>query len=93
MATIFGDVTNLHQRHHPLKIPHLAEKITGFPLKAKSFRNTATCQKHKEGFHQPPPPPLYHGGGMTLRVCPRVKIQGEAKLTLLKQGTSNNFKN
>ena len=54
MATIFGDVTDLHQRHHSLKIPHLVEKITGFPLKAKSFRNTATCQKHKAGFHQLP---------------------------------------
>ena len=90
MATIFGDVTDLQQRHHPLKIPHLVEKIKGFPLKAKSFRNTATCQKHKGGFHQTP---LYHDGGMTLRVCPRVKIQGEAKPTLLRQVTSNNFKN
>ena len=29
-----------------------------------------------EGFHQPPPPPapLYHGGGMNLRVRPRVKL-------------------
>ena len=27
----------------------------------------------REGFHQPPPPPLYHGGGVNLRVRPRVK--------------------
>ena len=63
MATIniVGDVTGLQQRHHPLNIP---------PLKAKS-----TYQKLRgEEFHQPPtPPPLYHGGGMTLRVRPRVK--------------------
>ena len=42
MATIVGDVTDLQQRHHPLNIPHFFEKINGFPLKAKSFRNTAT---------------------------------------------------
>ena len=51
------------------------EKIRGFPLKAKSFRNTAAYQKLKGGgeFHQPP---LYHGGGMTLRVRPRVNTLG-----------------
>ena len=42
MATILGDVTDLQQRHHPLNIPHFFEKINGFPLKAKSFGNTAT---------------------------------------------------
>ena len=70
MATIVGDVTGLQQRHHPLNIPPLVEKIKGFPLKAKS-----TYQKLRgDEFHQPPPPPpLYHGGGMTLRVRPRVK--------------------
>ena len=45
MATMFGDVTDLHRRHHPLNIPHLVEKTKGFPLKAKSFRNTATYPK------------------------------------------------
>ena len=45
--------------------------IKGFPLKAKSFRNTATYQKFKGG--SIPPSPLYHGGGM--RVRPRVKFQ------------------
>ena len=34
MATIVGDVTD-----------HFFEKINGFPLKAKSFPNTATFQK------------------------------------------------
>ena len=92
MGTIFGDVTDLQQSHHPLKIPHLVEKIKGFPLKAKWFRNTATCQKHK-GYSINPPSPLYHGRGMTLRVRPRVKIKGEAKPTLLRQVTSKNFKN
>ena len=59
-ATMFGDVTDLQQRHHPWNIRHLVEKIKGFPLKAKSFRNTATYQKTQGGgeggVHQRPPP-------------------------------------
>ena len=61
MATIVGDVTDLQQRHHPLNIPHFFEKINGFPLKAKSFRNTATYQKtlgRGTINPHPPPPPL-----------------------------------
>ena len=55
----------------PINIPHLVEKIKGFPLKAKLFPNTATYKKSRGGgVHQPP---LYHGGYMTLRVRPRVK--------------------
>ena len=78
MATILGDVTDLQQRHHPLNIPHFFEKINGFPLKAKSFRNTATYQKTLgRGTINPHPLPtsscLYHSGGVTLRVRPRVK--------------------
>ena len=77
MATIVGDVTDLQQRHHPLNIPHFFEKINGFPLKAKSFRNTATYQKTLgRGTINPHPLPtsssLYHSGGVTLRVRPRV---------------------
>ena len=49
MTTMFGDVTDLQQRHHPKNIPHFVEKMKGFPLKAKSFRNTATYQKLKGG--------------------------------------------
>ena len=60
MATIVGDVTGLHQCHHPQNIPHLLKKMKGFPLKVKSFQNTATYQKLGKGFHRPlpPPPPL-----------------------------------
>ena len=38
-------------RYRPLAAPPptLVEKIKGFPLKAKSIRNTATYQKLKEG--------------------------------------------
>ena len=71
MRAMFGDVTDLQQRHHPYNIPHLVEKIKGFPLKAKSFRSIATYQKPNGGSSINPP--LYHGGGMTLRVRPRVK--------------------
>ena len=48
------------------------KKIKGFPLKAKSFRNTATHQKLNGGGGSIKPFPLYHGGAMTLRVRPRV---------------------
>ena len=77
MATIVGDVTDLQQRHPPLNIPHFFEKINGFPLKAKSFRNTATYQKTLgRGTINPQPLPTssspYHSGGVTLRVRPRV---------------------
>ena len=59
MATIVGDVTGLHQRYHPQNIPHLLKKMKGFPLKVKSFQNTATYQKLREGVPStPPPPPL-----------------------------------
>ena len=45
MATIVGDITGPQQRHHPLNIPHLVEKIKDFSLKAESFTNTVTYQK------------------------------------------------
>ena len=58
MATIVGDVTGLQQRYHPLNIPHLVEKIKGFPLKAKSrFEILQHIKNSGEGFHQPAPPP------------------------------------
>ena len=47
-------------RHHPYNIPHLVKKIKSFPLKVKSFQNTATYQKRWGGgsIHTPPPPAL-----------------------------------
>ena len=72
MATIVGDVTGFQQRHHPKNIPHLVKKIKGFPLKVKSFRNTAIYQKLRGGV---PPRTLYHGG-YGLRVRPRVNSKG-----------------
>ena len=58
MATIVGNVTGPQQRHHPYNMPPLVEKINGFPLKVKSFRNTATLQKLKEGGGASTTPPL-----------------------------------
>ena len=73
MATMFGDVTGLQQRHHFKKKPNFVEKIKGFPLRAKSFRNTSTYQKVRGRVLSPPSPlTLYHGEDMTLRVRPRV---------------------
>ena len=55
----------------PKNIPHFVEKMKGFPLKAKSFRNTATYKKLKGGMVYQPVPLVPHGGGMTLRVRSR----------------------
>ena len=77
IATIAGDVTaGLQQRHHPQNVLPLVEKIKGFPLKAKSFRNTATYQKVWGRIPSTPPPPipLYLGRGMDLRVPLRVTL-------------------
>ena len=71
-ATIVGDVTGLQQRHHPYNIAHLVKKIKDFPLKAKSFQNTATYQKLRGGVPSTPPP-LCRRGGMNLHIRPRVK--------------------
>ena len=49
---------------------YIVYKIKGFPLKAKSFRNTATYQKLKGGGGGCN---IIHGGDMTLLVHPRVK--------------------
>ena len=57
MRAMFGDVTDLQQRHHPYNIPHLVEKIKGFPLKAKSFRNMATYQNPRGDPSTPLSPP------------------------------------
>ena len=57
MATIVGDVTGLPQCHYSYNIPHLVKKMKGFPLKVKSFQNTATYRKLREGIPSTPPPP------------------------------------
>ena len=57
VATIVGDVTGLPQCHYPYNIPRLVKKIKRFPLKVKSFQNTATYRKLREGVPSTPPPP------------------------------------
>ena len=80
MAIIVGDVTGPQQRHHPYNISHLVKKIKGYPLKVKSFRNTATNQKLRgEGSIHPS-----YTTGMNLHVGPRVK-----KPPFVKTKTSN----
>ena len=80
MATIVGDVTGQQQRHHPQNIPHLVEKIKGFPLNEKSFRNTATYQKPGGGV--PSTPPCTTVGAVTLCVRPRLNNQN-GKLVII----------
>ena len=63
----------------PQDIPHLVEKIKGFPLKVKSSRKTATFWKTLRGggsIHPNPPPlvALWGGSGLNLSVRPRVKF-------------------
>ena len=72
-ATIVGDVTGLQQRHHPNVVPHLVKKIKDFPLKAKSFQNTATYQKLRGGVPSTPLPCTAVAWGMNLHISPRVK--------------------
>ena len=78
VPTIASDVTaGLQQGHHPQNVPPLVEKIKGFPLKAKSFRNTATYQKlwgRVPSTPPPPPPPCTTVRGMDLRVRVRVTL-------------------
>ena len=60
---MLGDLTDLQQRHHPYNIPCLLEKVKGFPLVAKSFRNTATYKNLRRV--PSTPHPLYHGACMS----------------------------
>ena len=68
MATIVGDVTGLQQRHHPESMPHLVKNIKGFPLKVKSFQNTAIYQKLRGGVPSTFPPPPCTTVGVRIRL-------------------------
>ena len=52
-------------------VPHLVEK--GFLLKANRSEILQQIKNSREGFHHLPPP-FVPGGGMNLRVRPRVKV-------------------
>ena len=58
MATIVVTSEASSSATTPLNIPHLVKKIKSFPLKVKSFQNTATYQKFRGGAPSNPPPPL-----------------------------------
>ena len=86
MATIVGDVLGLQQRHHPKNIPHLIKKIKGFPLKVKSFRNSATRQKLQGGLPSPlPPPPPWTTMGVWICVYVRELIAIKLCLALTEK--------
>ena len=57
MATMFGDVTDLQQRHHPQNIPQLVRS------KASQCRQNRfeilQHIKNPKGVHDPPPPPPF----------------------------------
>ena len=75
MATIVGDVTGppAQQGHHPLKINLiLLSRSKAFHWRQNRFEILQHIKNSVEGFYPLPPRPLYHGGGMNLRVRPRV---------------------
>ena len=53
---------------------HLVGHITGFLLKGEILSIYCNITKTQGGTIKPPPP-LYHGGGVTLLIRPRVKRQ------------------
>ena len=68
-------------RHRPPAAPPLIKYTSSWEdqrLSAEGKTRFEILQHNSgKGFHQPflpPPPPLYHGGGMNLRVRPRVKL-------------------
>ena len=68
----------------PIKYTSFVKKIKGFPLKVRSFQNTATHQKLRGGIPSPPPVPC---GGMNLLVRPRgnsCQTKNYASLKLLE---------
>ena len=83
------DVTDLQQRHHPLNIPHFFEKINGFPLKAKSFRNTATYQKTLGRGTINPNPPLPPPPCITVGVWPCAYVREFKKKTHTTRKNTN----
>ena len=90
MATMFGDVTDPQQRHHPQNIPHLVEKMKGFPLKANSFQKTATYKKPKGGGGVPSTPSPCTTVGVWL--CVYVRELKNVKKTLASLTTDTNNK-
>ena len=55
MAAVFGDVTDLQQRHHPIKYTSSCREDQRLSTEGKSFRNITTYQKPRGwGVHESP---------------------------------------
>ena len=79
MTSMLGDVTGLQQRNDRYKnLPHLFDRMEGFPPNALSFGNTATHKNYREEFHQPHPLPSY--ASVKVSIC--VYVQGLSQQAL-----------
>ena len=72
MATIVGDVTGLQQRHHPIKYILSCREDQRLSIEGKIVSKYCNILKTSGRVSINPRPSLYHGGGMNLRVRPRV---------------------
>ena len=72
MVAIVGEVIGLKQRHHPSNISHLVTKIEGFPLKPIIVSKYCNIYNTPGRGSIHPHLLLYHGGGMNLRLRPRI---------------------
>ena len=72
MVVIDGNVSGLQQRHHPKNIPHPVNLDQRLSAKDKIVSKYCKLSKspERDSIH----PSSYHGGGMNLRVRPRVSI-------------------
>ena len=73
LVAILDDATHPQQCHNQQYLPYLVDLMTGYLLKVKYSPNFATRQKPRGGVATTPIPSLYHDGGISLRVRPRVK--------------------
>ena len=71
LATMFGD--RPPAAAPPIKYTSSCREDQRLSTEGKIISKYCNISKTQRGFHQPPPPPLYQGGGMTLRVRPRIK--------------------
>ena len=72
MATIAGDVTGLQQRHHPIKYILSCGEDQRLSIQGKIVSKYCNILKTLGRISINSRHSLYHGGGMNLRVRPRV---------------------
>ena len=82
---MFGDVTNLQQRHHPIKYTSSCREDQRRSTEGKIVSKYCNTSKTQGGGSINPHSPylVHNGGGMTLRVRPRVKTPVNAKRILI----------